>query len=399
MSAVTKKRVITAIRIAVCALALWIVIRGVTLDDRLVLHDGRALSGTVHEEAECITLVAPDGSTRLLTRSDLAVDEGGGPKIAYGLRTSWHAGRKALLLVAVIVHMPVAFLLAWRLRVLLAVQDIGLSYWQCVKLSFAGNFLNFATPLGSNAGDVFKAYFVALHTPRKTEAVTTVALDRAVGLGALLLVVATITLLAEKSSPLAGFRVYLLSVVVLGVLTVLAYLAPPLRGLLVRGSQLLPHSVAAQLGRIDQATRGLMKRPLALLASLLITSALQGLAIGAYFVVAAAFGMNTALDKAPEYYAYFAVGAVVQSLPGPPQGLGTVELTYRYFFSALGSPSQILCVAFFVRIVVLACALPGAWVTLTGAYRPGGAQAVPFEKDKAPSPRPTKVDDALLTRP
>jgi uncharacterized membrane protein YbhN (UPF0104 family) len=101
-----------------------------------------------------------------------------------------------------------------------------------------------------------------------------------------------------------------------------------------------------------------------------ITVLLQALSMGSYFTVAVAFGMDADAGNVLEYYAYFAAGAVVQSLPGPPQGLGTVELAYRYLFAPYGSPSQIVCMALFIRIVHLVCALPGAMITLTGSYKP-----------------------------
>ena len=63
----------------------------------------------------------------------------------------------------------------------------------------------------------------------------------------------------------------------------------------------------------------------------------------------------------------FATGAVVQALPGPPQGLGTVELAYRYLFAAYGSVAQIVCLALGIRLMTLLCALPGVLVLLTGA--------------------------------
>ena len=68
-----------------------------------------------------------------------------------------------------------------RFKWMVRAQEIELSTWEAMKLVYAGNFLNFVA-LGSTGGDVFKAYYVSTHTPRKTEAVTTVVLDRAVGM-------------------------------------------------------------------------------------------------------------------------------------------------------------------------------------------------------------------------
>ncbi|MCH7643692.1 MAG: flippase-like domain-containing protein, partial [Myxococcales bacterium] len=121
----------------------------------------------------------------------------------------------------------------WRLRWLLAAQAIHLSYWDCVKLSFAGNFLNVAAPLGSTAGDVFKAYFVSLHTDRKTEAMTTIVLDRVLGLGTRVLVVALMASMSPADGRLGQFRIYTLVMLAIGIAAVFAYLSPVLRRKLV----------------------------------------------------------------------------------------------------------------------------------------------------------------------
>lgn len=378
LSTASKKRFYLAIRIAVCGLALWFVARGVTLDDRLVAGGGAdVLFGTILEEENRVTIVLRDGTTRAFEREALTPGRDEANPVQYGLRSSWRMGAKSLLILAAFLHLPVAFLLALRLQGLLSVQDIHLSYGHCVKLSFAGNFLNFATPLGSNAGDVFKAYFITRLTHRKTEAATTVALDRVVGLATLLVVVALIALAAPRDGLLAAFRNYLLTVLGIALALLAAYWAPPLRRWGRRIGVLAPPSLLEQIRRIDSATRALLRRPSIVAVSILETAALQALAIAAYIVVAGAFGMRIGWDCLFEYYAYFALGAVVQSLPGPPQGLGTVELAYRYFFASYGSPSQILCVAFFIRLVVLVCALPGAWYTFTGSYRPTDAGRPP----------------------
>jgi uncharacterized membrane protein YbhN (UPF0104 family) len=121
------------------------------------------------------------------------------------------------------------------------------------------------------------------------------------------------------------------------------------------------------------------------------------MALAAYFVVAIALALDAHAGNVLEYFAYFYTGTVVQALPGPPQGLGTVELTYRYFFAAFGSPSQIVCMAFAIRVVVLVCALPGLLVTLTGSYRPKEASAFDIALEDSTSPTVTPKRDLVTT--
>ncbi len=378
-----KKRLFDAIRIAICGVALWIVIRGVTFDDHIALEAGGELVGAVTDGQDPVVIRLPHGQVREVPWADIAVDEQGQPRISYGLKTAWSNSTKTLLLLAVLLHLPVGLFQGIRLQWLLRAQNIHIGYWECVKFSFAGNFLNFATPLGSNAGDVFKAYFVTTHTDHKTEAVTTIALDRAIGLGTLIVCVAAITAFSASDSHLATFRPYVLTMVGIGLVCVFAYYSATLRKYLIPRRLLARLPMFEQLQRIDNAAQALATCKRIVAASVLVTLVLQVLAIGAYFTIAVALALDAHAGNVLEYYAYFYTGAVVQALPGPPQGLGTVELVYRYFLAPFGSPSQIVCVAFLARLVVLTCSLPGLLVTMTGSYRPRKAG---WEDMRAPSP-------------
>lgn len=377
MAGASKKHVSNIVRFVVCAAALWFVLRGVTSNDRVVLRDGGTiLSGTVTEADGGVRIDMPDGRERFVKTDEIARDDQGKIRIEYGLKTAWRNSRGVYLLIATLVLFPVTFLQGIRLQWLLRAQKIHVPYWECLKLSFAGNFLNFATPLGSNAGDVFKAVVVTAHTDQKTEAATTIALDRAIGLGTLLVCVGAITTFYTAEGRLAELRPYVLTFLGVGVAIVLAYLSPVLRPLI---RMLVPKawvesaaesSVMGHVRRIDRAGRDLARQKTIVMGAVGFTVLLQATALTAYFLVAVALQLDAHLGNMLEYYAYFYTGTVVQALPGPPQGLGTVELAYRYFFAVFGSPSQIVCMAFMIRVMTLVCALPGLLVTLTGSYKP-----------------------------
>ncbi|MCH7703741.1 MAG: flippase-like domain-containing protein [Planctomycetes bacterium] len=375
MSRRKKKWLINGVRVTLCGAALWVVAWGVVLDDHVLLVDGREVVGRIVDPGDPIVVLLADGRHESIALADVALDEEGEARIELGLASALRDSRKGLLVWALVLSLIVPFLLAQRLRLLLSAQGIRIGYVESVKLSFAGNFLNFATPLGSNAGDVFKAYFVSLHTEHKTEAVTTVLLDRIIGLASLLGVVAIMAVLSPSDSPLAGFRMYMLGMIAAGIGAIVAYLSPTLRRTLVPIGLIERLPFIAQLKRVDKAVCNLVAHKGIVVAAVITTVALQMIAIAAYFLVAIAIGLAAGVSNMMEFYAYFATGSVVQALPGPPQGLGTVELTYCYFFAPFGSASQIVCVALVIRVVVLAAALPGLFVTLTGSYKPKRALA------------------------
>ncbi len=384
------------LRISICLVALWIVVQGVTLYDHIALKDGRSdVVGRVIDDGDPVLVQLGDAGVQSIPRNEIQTDEDGALSIEYGFLSAWSNSQKLFLLIALLIHFPVIFPQALRFRWMLAAQDITMGYWECLKLSFAGNFLNFATPLGSNAGDVFKAYFTSLHTKHKTEVVATVILDRVVGLVSLLIVVGLITTFCPADSQLAMFRPYILTAFVVGAVATIVYFSPVLRRNLLPQSLLSKIPMLAHLQRMDKAARTLISKPGTVLSAIMITIILQGLAMCAYCTVAMAMTLDAPLDRILEFFAYFYTGVVVQALPGPPQGLGTVELTYRYFFAAFGSPSQIVCMALAIRVIVLICALPGLLVTLTGSYKPSDVTNLDDTLDQVSDVESTLNDSKL----
>ncbi len=390
-----KKTLVHVLRLGICVGALWFVMSGVTLQDHLHLESGEELVGAVQEGEETFVISLDGDRERVIARSAVATDESGEPKVSYGLKTAWRNSRKSLLLFAFLIQFPVTIVAAYRLRWMLRAQRITLRFVDCVKLTFAGNFLNFATPLGSNAGDVFKAYFVTTHTDRKTEAATTIVLDRFVGLGTLILCVAVIAIISGGGSRLAEFRPYVLTMSVIGVLALLAYRSPTLRKHLVPWGWLEKLPMFGQLRRIDQAGRAFVAQKRIVMIVVTLTVILQMTCMVGYFSVAAAVSLDTHAGNVLEYFAYFYTATVIQALPGPPQGLGTVELAYRYFLSPFGGPSQILCFAFIIRLTVLFAALPGLLVALTGSYKPKSSLSPDGVSDPVALPDPVSKREVV----
>lgn len=384
------------IRGAVCVLAVWLVSKSITLRDHVELNDppGRALEGRITESQGFVEVELSDGTVERIQESRVARDEKGDRLLSYGLITAWDQSEGVFLLLSFSVFMIVPFLQAIRIKWLFRAQDIPIGLWESIKVTFAGNFLNFAAPLGATGGDVFKAYYFSLHTTRRTEAVTTVFLDRAIGLGSLVLVVAVIALLSPAGSKLADFRGYTLGFLAIGVVGGVAYLSPGLRSLLLRPSLVERLPMRDQIRRIDSATRRLIAHRKIVIGAVGCAILLQGVAMASYCIVARAMNMSITAADVPEYYAFFATGAIVQSLPGPPQGLGTVELVYSIFFKPYGSASQIVCMALAIRVLALVASLPGAVVALTGAYKPPDAEALQQSDIQPASADGAKDDDA-----
>ncbi len=365
-----------ALRVVVCLAALGLVLAGVDLDDHLRLADGTVLTGELIEEPGGFRL-GSDG--RIVSEDEIARLPDGARDVQLGLRTILRTSRADLLVLAVLAFIPITFMLGWRFQLVLRTQGIALPYLDAVKLSFAGSFLSFVPfLLGAYGGDVFKAYFVSLHTERKTEAVTSVLLDRALGLGGVLVIVIAAAAISPAGSAVRAFLWPTLALAGAGGAAAFVYLWPPLRRRLPRG-WISGSRWLDQLRRVDATARRLARHPWTLVLCVAIAVFRQLAAFASYLLVALALGMAIGVADLVEVCAYFAAGVAVGAIPVSPQGLGTVELAYSIFFAEFGTVSQILCLAFGVRLVHLFGTLPGLFVVLTGSYRPPPVEQVRAE--------------------
>ena len=129
-----------------------------------------------------------------------------------GPRELWQTARRLdaanLVLGFAFCGLPV-FLGAFRWRIALRVQGLGLPLGEIIRISFVAHFFN-AFLLGSTGGDVVKAWYVARLTHHKrAEAALTVVVDRLLGTLALLVFAALMIPLAwHATSPNPLFLVY-----------------------------------------------------------------------------------------------------------------------------------------------------------------------------------------------
>ena len=85
---------------------------------------------------------------------------------------------------------------SWRWKLLLQAQGIRISLLRAVSLSFQGSAFSLFMPGGALGGDVVKAAIVAVEadSQKRMEGITTVALDRLIGMSALFIIVLVISL-------------------------------------------------------------------------------------------------------------------------------------------------------------------------------------------------------------
>lgn len=98
-----------------------------------------------------------------------------------------------LLAIVVIFYFEV-FVSAWRWNLLLGAQGLSIALPESLSLTMIGSFFNVVIP-GAVGGDVIKGYYLSRRITGKTsEALTTILMDRLLGLFGLLLLAAAATI-------------------------------------------------------------------------------------------------------------------------------------------------------------------------------------------------------------
>ncbi|MCH8853855.1 MAG: flippase-like domain-containing protein, partial [Planctomycetes bacterium] len=367
----------------ICVGALYLVLHNVSLNDVATLADENNTQVEITNwktaqkdprlnDPETLgeVVVEIDHPPGRIALGDLHKKKDGSPDFQIGLWTVLQSSNRMMLLLSLLLFAPVALIQSFRFTLMVRAQEIDLSYWEGIKLSYAGNFLNFVA-IGSTGGDIFKAYYVACHTDRKTEAVTTVFLDRAVGLISLILI-AAVAMCVKFDDPhirewwpvIGGLGAAMIA----GIIVVFSRRVRDRIGL-DRLIAKLPFS--DHIKRIDAATVRMRHHKKLLLVALGMTLLLQGIAITSMIVAARGLGMEFSIDLLAGYYVYIALALLIAAIPITPQGAGTMDGALQLFFlGTYGQYSQILFLGVAMRLLQFVWSLPGFIVPITGAHRP-----------------------------
>jgi len=301
------------------------------------------------------------------------------PEIERGIATVVPKIDKCLALWAIVIFIPVIAIQSWRLVVMLAIQDVRLRFWPATKLTVAGNFFNFALP-GTTGGDLIKAYYLTRYTHLKTEAVTTVFLDRAIGLFGLVMLAGAAILFTRDPSQFGQLIVTLLVICAVLAAGCIVVFSRRIREILHLKELAARLPMGDQLLRVGRATVAMRHHKLLVVASLLMTFALQGICMFSAAIMAQALGMEGGWSH---YFIYVSIGFLIAAIPiAPPQAFGVMEYFYVKFFTggALhNDPSQAVALALAVRLIQLVWALPGILVPLLGAHLPNKAELAQLE--------------------
>lgn len=399
MRQIAKRWILPLLRYGLCAVAIVWLVRTVPWYDHVRLGDGHGPLVRLIEQRADAFVVERSGEVQTLPAEQVFHIEVAGqrvPEIERGIATVVPQINVTWALWSILLFAPVVALQTWRLIVMLAVQRVPLSFWTSTKLTFAGNFFNFALP-GMTGGDLIKAYYLTHYTHLKTETVTTVFLDRAIGLLGLVLLAAGSIVLTQEWRQFQQYIVALAVICIMLAVGSVFVFSHRVRNALHLSDIVTRLPMGEQLLRVGRATVALRQGKRLVALSLAITMVLQAFCMISAAVMAWALGMHGSLSH---YFIYISIGFLIAAVPiSPPQAFGVMEYFYVQFFTqpALGNdPSQAVALALAVRMIQLVYALPGVLVPLLGAHLPSKAELAALEAGTAGNTAPV-ADRARLT--
>ncbi|MCB0408293.1 MAG: flippase-like domain-containing protein [Bdellovibrionales bacterium] len=232
----------------------------------------------------------------------------------------------------------------WRWTLLLQARGFSVPFSKTMPLTLIADFFNFALP-GAIGGDVVKAYYIAQdHSQRKTEAVTSVIVDRVIGLyGMVVMALGTIVwnIGFVISNPKLGF----VSLMVLGLFSIMTLffaggLSQRFR-LFLRFDSLLPKIPGGNLGlKFYDAFQGYRSHPKLILVAIGLSLFAQLLAIVFMMFVGHAIGENNlGIDV---FLFAVPLGFILSAVPISPGGIGVGQYAFLALFRMYsGTPTNL----------------------------------------------------------
>lgn len=280
--------------------------------------------------------------------------------------------------IALLLYFVSQILLAIRWVVLLGPQNVHISVFQAIKLTFLGLFYNNVMP-GSVGGDVLKAWYITHHSKRefRLEAAVTVFVDRLTGLVGMITVGAIASFFLKQKIICYGIdlRWIIWSIVVIMIVSGIVFFSRRMRRVLYLTRVLAKLPFASRLRQIDKAV-GIYRDHLPTVGlSLIITAIIQGIAITAIWVLTGALGLERV--SLLQCFIIMPIIWLIGVMIPVPGGLGVIEASVMLLFCLVIDPQNTqaaqgaaAALALLIRVMTVACSMPGALVPLFGGHLP-----------------------------
>lgn len=315
------------------------------------------------------------------------------PLVEIGLASKVREADPMWLWLSILVF-PLTFTItSIRWHALLKALDIRIPLLRAVTLNMVGAFYNTFMP-GSTGGDVLKAWYAAKQTPRRTHAVMSVIVDRAIGLLALIVLGGAMAgyqylTAPSKLDPVAqscGKIAIICAAILLGVAGALEFVfSKILRRVFFIDRIIARLPMQRQVQKVIEVMRIYRRRPLLIVGSLLGTLPVHATVVFSAMFAGWAFGLKL---KSLYYFAAVPVIVLVGSIPISPQGAGVMEffairLTERHGVTV----AEAFILTMSIRLVQILWNLVGGLFVLKGGYHaPSQSEQQELSEDQQEQP-------------
>jgi len=252
-----------------------------------------------------------------------------------------------------------------RWKVILDAQGLTMSWKRCFNVYFIGQFFN-AFMFGSTGGDLVRAVYAARETHhKKTEAVTTVFIDRIIGL-IMLYLIAGVMLAVRAPFFLGHWETHVPALVMLGMIVATA------AGLLVIFNiKRFEHwPFVDRIKRNPKLSRTIQRVLVSIYlyrsrTGVLIWTSILSVAVQVFTILqCCCLGLCFQIDLSfVDYLTVLPIIIAVSAIPITPGGLGIREGLAVTLFGAMAIPSaQSLPLSLMVYFISLGWSLIGGWI-------------------------------------
>lgn len=293
-----------------------------------------------------------------------------------GLASSLKQMNVTLFVLAVFCFPMAMLTVGYRFWYLLRVQNIRITLWEAIRLTFLGQFFNMVVP-GTVGGDLVKAWYVSRHTHKTAGVIVTMFVDRLVGLLELVLMAGGMLafVLLTGRETIEHMRNPAITVAVVAVLTVgmlVVFLSPRVRGLPGLHWAMQRLRITHHLRAAGRSIRVFRRRPRYVVWALVMTLAAHLFFLGGIATIGVALGIDVPVYL---YFVYLPLIYILGAIPITPGGVGWIENLYVEFFGvAAATLSEIVALAMFARLLPIFWSLPGLIVAVTGPKLPKAEQ-------------------------
>tara|TARA_B100000029_G_scaffold181996_1_gene179643 strand:+ start:262 stop:1203 length:942 start_codon:yes stop_codon:yes gene_type:complete len=270
------------------------------------------------------------------------------------------------LLAAIAVDATTRATMISRWVVLIRSQGDAISTWSASRIFLISSFIGTALPTGG--ADIARAYALSQHTDNGRAAVASVAVDRLLGVTALMLL-AIVGLAVTTDDAANPLRVV---ITIISILTVTSAVAAFFGNYLA--TQFLPAQIRqSTLGQWAIATAeniALYRTRYGVLAIVFIQSiVVQGLRIFEVFLLGSGLGLHVDLTY---YLTFMPVGLLAFMLPVSIAGIGVPQGIVVWLLQPLGvSGAESFALSTLIVVLGVLCTLPGLFLYLRNRNRLG----------------------------